>query len=154
MGQWRLHLDIVDKLITYFLFVVTTHCSSPFETSLAAHFVGCEDGWLSYDNWCFYSSALHSVYEMRTFYDAQQQCREMGGELASIHNREENEYLGSTLPGEGVWQHLDSCVDLSAPHRAIGSGSLLPRKGLASPVLVRGSGSTLPHEVVWEHLSS
>lgn len=66
----------------------------------AAHVVGCEDGWNAFEDYCYYYSNADYNDNTYSYEDAQSECQKMGAKLASIHTKEENDF---------VYSMLDSC---------------------------------------------
>ncbi|XP_033107417.1 macrophage mannose receptor 1-like isoform X2 [Anneissia japonica] len=65
----------------------------------------CRDGWNSYDKYCYFLSSTDGTWS-----EARDNCRGMGGDLASIHNDNENNYINSlqTAASSGnIWIGLN-----------------------------------------------
>ncbi|KAK8734902.1 hypothetical protein OTU49_005721, partial [Cherax quadricarinatus] len=58
------------------------------------HTVGCEEGWFNFDNYCYWAS---DSYNWVSFSSARADCQSKGGDLASIHSAEENDYIVSQV---------------------------------------------------------
>ncbi|XP_071940974.1 macrophage mannose receptor 1-like [Antedon mediterranea] len=65
----------------------------------------CRDGWNSYASYCYYLSSTDGTWS-----EARDNCRGMGGDLASIHNDNENNYINSlqtTSSSGNIWIGLN-----------------------------------------------
>lgn len=60
------------------------------------HEVGCEEGWYSFGDYCYWHSYQDYYNSLELTYDqAQQYCQSLGANIASIHSAEENDFLSS-----------------------------------------------------------
>ena len=74
----------------------TTIVTSTTTDSATTTFGGCPSNWSEFNKSCFYARA-----EALTFLEASEKCRSYGAELASIHNKEEDEFVRSLAPATG-----------------------------------------------------
>ena len=61
----------------------------------------CKSGWFRFNNACYKVST-----ETGTWYEAQRNCNQNRSRLATIHSKEENDFIGSLgkkLIGQRVW---------------------------------------------------
>lgn len=50
----------------------------------------CGTGWVLYNQFCYY---LGNGSSLMTWFDARSTCNQMGAELASVHSRDEDNFL-------------------------------------------------------------
>nr|XP_045606294.1 macrophage mannose receptor 1-like isoform X2 [Procambarus clarkii] len=69
------------------------------------HTVGCEDGWTNFNGYCYmYSYGDYSNY--MSYSKARVACQGLGGDLASIHTAEEEDFLISLLSTFGTFDSV------------------------------------------------
>ncbi|KAG7156359.1 macrophage mannose receptor 1-like 9 [Homarus americanus] len=63
----------------------------------AAHSISCEDGWIPFNDYCYWYSGSGNASTTLTFNDAHDNCRSRDASLASIHSDPENQLAFSLL---------------------------------------------------------
>ncbi|XP_032422573.1 galactose-specific lectin nattectin-like isoform X1 [Xiphophorus hellerii] len=76
------------QLVLILGFIMMTAEAGPVPNMAAA----CPPGWTQFGSRCFIF-----YYNMRTWSDAEEFCISIGGNLASIHNNEENSFLSDMV---------------------------------------------------------
>ncbi|XP_042222772.1 C-type mannose receptor 2-like [Homarus americanus] len=73
------------------------------------HVVGCDDGWMGFDKYCYWYNDPDYVYLSATYSDARSDCQSKGGDLVSIHSAEENDFVVAlTSPYDSTWIGMTS----------------------------------------------
>ncbi|XP_064101211.1 macrophage mannose receptor 1-like [Macrobrachium nipponense] len=91
------------------------------------HHVGCEVGWRLFGEVCYFVGRGQGNY-----YDSETHCKDLGGQIASVHSAEENDFFVSILPSEatGAWIGIN---DINQPESFVcadGSNFLYSSWGL------------------------
>lgn len=83
--------ELVLPLVGFLIFLV---CLLFIFSVLAATGVDCDDGWSGYGSNCYKLLTEYSDIDV-----CRRHCRQAGGDLASIHSKEENDFI-KTLQGD------------------------------------------------------
>ena len=61
----------------------------------------CEEDWVPYGSYCY-----HLRMDVRTWPEAEYQCERLGATVASVHNRQENEFIKKMVPTDVTWHDI------------------------------------------------
>lgn len=76
------------------------------------HTVGCEEGWQTFGDYCYWYSNTDYSYYTLTFSEARDDCKSKGADMVSIHSQEENEFVYS-LVADGSGYYYSTWLGLS-----------------------------------------
>lgn len=71
---------------------------NPMKWSQFYHPGACDKGWSQWDSFCY-----KFYLEMKTWFEAEQVCRDANANLVSVHSRAENRFVNSLAHGLKVW---------------------------------------------------